>query len=166
MLEQEDFLDVSMLEEVIDEFPQLFTKQGKLRKRGVHKYVCTCGNKYSSLKSINSSFKGIRFGSRECKECGSRVKDNVEYNVWKRMITGQLEQEDFILNEIKEKGIVSKDYIKKQLEGIFGKDPYRPALGSLVYFGYLDVDINEEENKVNYTLNKDKDFTKRYEMIR
>lgn len=156
---------IDMMSNLIKEFPEIHTKQGKLKKRQPEKYICDCGNKFSRLKTTGN-FGGLKFGSPICSECGRRAKDNLSYNVWKRASLGQVEQEDFILNTVKEYGAITKDKLEVLILKRFQKD--KKALGNLVYFGYLNVNMEKRDKLgiIEYTINPEKNLEKRYELIR
>lgn len=156
---------IDMMSKVKDEFPDIYTKQGKIRKREPKKYKCDCGHSFSRLKTVGD-FGGIKFGSPICPGCGNKAKDNLSHNVWKRAINGQFEEEDFILNTVKEHGLITKEDLQEILSNKFGNNTN--ALGTLVYFGYLNVDAKKRDDLgiIEYSINPKKSLESRYELIR
>lgn len=156
---------IDMLTNIQNEFPEIFTKQGILKKREPKKYKCDCSNDFSKTK-VTAKIMGLTFASPICDKCGNRGKENLAYNVWKRMSNHQVKQEDFILNIVQEKGTIIKEELEKMVLSKFGEKT--DALGTLVYFGYLNVDISKRDRcgVIEYSINTKKNLEKRYELIR
>lgn len=156
---------IDMVSKVKETFPELYTKRGELSKREPKKYQCSCGHPFFKLKTT-LRLPGITFASPICEQCGKKAKENIAYNIWKRMENHQLEQEDFILNTVAERTVIEK----KELESLLAEQfqETTQALGTLVYFGYLIVDAQkrDEEGVVEYRINSLKDLENRYEHIR
>lgn len=155
---------IDMLSTVKEEFPEIYTKAGKLRKQEPKRFLCSCGHAFNKTK--NTRVGGFVFGSPICEKCGNRAKEAKSYSVWKRMIDGQIEIEDFILNVVTEHPSIEKEELMKKVEDAFPKH-HANALGHLVYFGYLEVDKEKRDtmNRVEYTINPNKNLSKRYERI-
>lgn len=157
---------INMLSSVKEEFPEIFTKvKGTLRKNGVKRFNFDhCGHSSDSAKG--SLFMSALLGIKQCKKCGGDVKESIAYSVWKRMLDNQIEEEDFILNMVQEHGVILKDDLKAMIESRYGKDDSE-ALGFLCYFGYLNVDRDKRDNLgiIEYSINSDKNLSKRYERI-
>lgn len=156
---------VNMLSRVRLEYPGIYTTKGKLKSREPKKYICDCGNGFSSLKSTFVT-SGMKFGSPICKECGKKAKDNIEFNIWKRMVNDQIEQEDCIINIVMEHGCIQKETLDSLIKERFANKTN--ALGTLVYFGYLLVDKEKRDGTgvVEYSVNNKKDLSNRNELIR
>ena len=109
---------------------------------------------------------GIVFGSPLCKKCGKKAHHNVSYNVWTRMVNQQIDQEDYILNVVKEKGQIEKEELTMLLDEKY--EVVTNALGHLVYYGYLKVDPTKKEkfNCIEYSVTTEKSLETRYELIR
>lgn len=155
---------INMYSEVKNLFPELYTRRGTLTKREPKKYVCSCGHTFNRTVSLRVG--GIVFGQKTCEKCGKRATDSTAYNVWKRMVNGQVEQEDFILNTVKSSKTMIKEELKEQLNKQFTSSTN--ALITLVYFDYLLVNESKRENEgiIEYTVNLNKDLNKRYGLIR
>lgn len=156
---------IDMYSKVIRMFPELYTKRGKLIKREPKKYECTnCGNKFSKTRDV--TLGGIGFGFKDCDKCGHKGVDSKPYNVWVRMSKGQIKQEDYILNEVKFRQKVLLDDLQETLKLRF--DNKTDAIGTLVYFGYLEVNKEKRdiENIIEYSLGDKEDFNCRLELIR
>lgn len=155
---------INMVSKVKDEFPELYTKQGVLKKREPKKYKCDCGYEFSKTK--NTSVMGMTFGSPICEKCRNRGKENITYNIWMRMKNTQIEQEDFILNTVKEYGTIRMEELEDLLFNTFSERTN--AIGTLVYFDYLTVDAIKKEkwNMIEYSINTKKVLDERYELIR
>jgi hypothetical protein len=154
---------IDMLSTVKKEFPELYTKKGELRKTEPKRFVCKCGHAFNKTKSVRVG--GIVFGVRACEKCGEKVKESPSYSIWKRMINNQIEQEDFILNEVIQNSNIEKDQLQELINNQFKTDDH--ALGHLVYFGYLQVDTEKRDtlNRIEYTVNPNKNLSARYERI-
>lgn len=157
-------LIIDMNSKVQTLFPDLFTKKGTLVKREPKKYFCSCGHEFSKTSSIR--YSGITFGSKTCSNCGKRSVESKSYNVWKRLKLGQIEQEDFILNVVKNEGTIRKEKLENLLKNHFKETSN--ALGTLCYFGYLHVDTDKRDNHgiIEYSINPKKDLQHRYELVR
>jgi len=156
---------IDMYSNVKSDFPDIFTKRGELIKREPKKYQCDCGHSHSTLKTTGF-IMGMGFASSQCPKCGKRGKDNVSYNIWKRMINNQIREEDFILNIVLKEKTITKERLQTLLHEKFGKVSH--ALGTLVYFGYLHVDSEKRDNLgvVEYSINAKKNLNQRLELIR
>lgn len=156
-------METSMLPTVKSEFPNLFTKKGVLKKKAPIRFDCTCGHHFT--KTSTARLLDLVFSIHTCPECGKRVKESPNFSVWKRMMDHQIEAEDFILETVLNRGAILKDDLKPLIQERFGKE--NRALGFLVYFGYLKVDIEKRDtlNIVEYTINPEKVLNKRYERI-
>lgn len=156
---------INMLTNVQNEFPEIFTKQGNLKKREPKKYKCDCNNDFSKTK-ITAKIMGLTFASPICDKCGKKGKENLAYNVWKRMINHQVEQEDFILNIVQERVTIIKEELEELVLNNFSEKTN--ALGTLVYFGYLKVDTKKRDKWgiVEYSINQKKNLEKRFELVR
>ncbi|KXY51332.1 hypothetical protein AT268_33165 [Bacillus cereus] len=154
---------VDMLSVVKKEFPELYTKRGVVKKQKPKQFKCDCGNEFNKTKKVN--FGWVGFAIPVCSECGGKAKKSVLYNIWKRMINNQIEQEDFILNVVMSNPSISKERIQMLLAEKF--DESREALGYLVYFGYLQVDKEKRDTlkHIEYTVNQEKDLSHRYEIL-
>lgn len=154
---------IDMLSTVKNDFPELFTQKGELRKQKPKRFQCKCGHKFNKTKSVRLG--GIGFGIPNCDKCGEKAKESTSYSVWKRMINNQIEQEDFILNVVIEKPSILKEDLQAIINEKFSIDAH--ALGHLVYFGYLQVDANKRDtmNRVEYTINPNKNLSARLERI-
>jgi hypothetical protein len=155
---------INMASKVYVYFPEIYTKSGALKKREPKKYICDCGHEFS--KTVAVRLPGITFGLKTCEKCGRKGKDNPAYNVWKRMVNKQIEQEDFILNTVKERGIITREDLENLLNQSFKE--HTDALGTLVYFGYLNVNDDKRDHLgiVEYHINPKKSLDKRFELIR
>ena len=156
---------IHMIFRMKDEFPELFTKQGFLKKREPKKYKCSCGHTFSKTKKTNI-LMGIQFAIPLCDVCGEKGTDNIAYNVWVRLNNKQMEQEDFILNTVNKHGTITKEEVERKLSNSFLKKT--DALSTLVYYGYLQVDAVKRDkwNMIEYSINPNKELDKRYELIR
>lgn len=153
-----------MLNQIKDEFPELFTKKGTLSKAAPKRYICACGNQFNKTKSI--SFGGIGFAIPTCDNCYAKAKESIAYIIWTRMSNNQIEHEDFILELAKDRLTIEKSELQDILAKHFPKYDGK-ALSHLVYYGYLKVDIEKRDNFgiIEYSLNANKDRNKRYERI-
>lgn len=152
-------------------FPELYTKQGKLKRREPHKYICpNCSTEFSKTQKLD--FAWISFGLKTCTNCGHKGEDSVKYNVWKRISNGEIEVEDFILNTIIKHREILQDDLKELVIEKFGNNVKNfssvKGLGTLVYYGYLAVDADKRDNEgvVVYSIGKKKDLENRFELIR
>lgn len=153
-----------MLPKVKEEFPELFTQKGVIRKTAPKRYQCKCGHAFNQTKTV--SVGGIGFGILACSKCGERVKESTSYNVWNRLVSGQIEKEDILLDLVTTHDTILKDDLlilaEKQLPGVKTN-----ALGFLVYYGYLKVDEEKRNNSniIEYSINEKKNAERRYEKI-
>ena len=156
---------VNMFSKVKELFPELYTKRGELIKREPKKYKCkNCGDEFSKTEKVTLS--GITFGFKTCDKCGHKGEDSISYNVWVRMKKDQVQQEDYILNEIAARGTILKDELQDLLNSKFNNKT--DALGTLVYFGYLIVDKEKRDKHgiIEYSLGNKENFENRFELIR
>lgn len=154
-----------MFKRMKSEFPELYTKTGKLSKKKPKHFVCECGHTFN--RTQNQTVGGFKIGVIICEECGNSGKKNVAHDVWERMMNTQMQQEDFLLEVIKERGsIEKKELIQLQEEAFPGNyESYeRKALGYLCYFGYLNVkkEVTNDKNLFYYSINPEIDTDSRY----
>lgn len=155
---------MKMMTRIKEEFPELFTKKGVIKKTAPKRYQCACGHAFNKTKTVKIG--GLGFGVPLCSGCGQRVKEAVSYAVWQRLVNGQVEKEDVLLELVSAHTTILKDELLKlaeeQVPNVKGN-----ALGFLVYYGYLKV--NEEKrdrwNMIEYSINPKKNAEKRYERI-
>lgn len=154
---------VDMLSVVKNEFPDLYTKRGLVRKTEPKRYKCKCGNSFNKIQRFNVG--GLGFGIPVCTECGERAEKSVANKIWSRLINHQIEQEDFILNAVIDNPSISKEQLNTLLNEKFATKTN--ALGHLVYFGYLTVDKEKRDTLkiIEYKINKEKDLLHRYEKM-
>lgn len=162
-------MKTAMLPHIKVEFPELYTKKGTFRKRSPRRYECPCGN--LDLKKTKTRLSSMVFTSQTCRNCSERVKETEIYHIWERMKRNQIEQEDFILQTVHE----HKHIVKKELEELLYEKFRRDTnvlrainpLGFLVYYNYLRVDalLREEHGVIEYSINPNKELSKRYERI-
>lgn|GEM_PF-6531402 len=156
---------VDLNSKIKDLFPELYTKKGKLIKREPYKYECiNCRNSFNKTRTIKIG--GIGFGIKECAVCGNKGKDSISYNIWKRASRGEIEQEDFILNLVVERGVIDKEVLLDKVYEKFGF--ISDAIGTLVYFGYLTVDKEKRDTYgiIEYSIGDKTDIENRFEAIR
>lgn len=154
-----------MLGYLKEDFPELFTKKGKMTRQEPKKYICEAGHEFNRTQSL--TIDGITFGRIICPKCNRKGQRKVSYAVWRRATTGQMEVEDFILQMIDKRKNVRQDHVYMELEENFGPNYNQAALGFLVYHGYLKVDqaLKGEHNIIRYSINPEKDWKKRYENV-
>lgn len=162
---------INLNDKVKELFPELYTKQGKLKKREPHKYICpNCSTEFSKTQKLD--FAWISFGLKTCTNCGNKGNDSIKYNIWKRMSNGEIEIEDFILNTVIEHGEISQDDLKNSVIENFGEEVKHyssvKGLGTLVYYGYLTVDSDKRDNEgiVIYSIGQKENLENRFELIR
>lgn len=158
------FTMINMMVKVKEEFPELYTKQGTLTKRGPKKYTCVCGHTFSKTK--NKRGMGMTVSIPICETCGKRGKRNLACDIWKRVKSGEIEQEDFILNVVKEREVIELEELETLLSETFATPTN--ALRTLAYFGYLQIDQRKKEkwNMNEYHIDTSKNLEERYECIR
>lgn len=161
---------INMSDRMKEEFPKLYTYHGKVSKKAPKKYKCDCGNEFNKTKKHRVG--GVVFGIKECPECGDRAKNSLDYDIWSRLVVGDIKKEDYILTEIIKKGVVDKKTILEKLNNKFEDAEdylgHSTALGTLCYFGYLKVNKykRDELGKIEYSVNENKDLQNRYKTIR
>jgi hypothetical protein len=163
---------MEMLPKIKIDFPELYTKTGKLRKKEPYRFKCDCGNEFNKKTATGRNLV-MTFATSRCKLCGSKAKETAAYNVWKRMINNQIEQEDFILKVVSANPFILRERLETIVESVFQKDNNTlfkkdvNALGHLVYFGYIKVNEHKRDvmKVIEYTINENKELSKRYERI-
>ncbi|MCK1999889.1 hypothetical protein MZM54_00645 [[Brevibacterium] frigoritolerans] len=153
-----------MLSRIKNEFPELFTIKGMLKKVAPKRYKCECGNEFNQTKTIN--FGGIGFSIATCNKCQKKAKESIAYIIWMRMVNNQIEHEDFILDVVRKSATITKEDLNLEVNNQF-KNYTGKALSHLVYFGYLNVNIRKRDELgiIEYSINLNKDNTNRYERI-
>lgn len=155
-----------MLNHVRKDFPELFTVNGRFKKRKPAKYKCVCGNTFSTEKTSyhNLGGLGVGFSVGICKECGAQCKRNPSHVMWERLTYSQIEMEEFILEIVTVEPGIRQEIVKQRTEKVFEAKDYN-ALSYLCYYGYLNVDTSENEAGrpvVKYSVNPDVDTERRY----
>lgn len=157
-----------MFERMKNEFPELYTKTGKLSKRSPKRFICECGHTFNRYRT--QTVGGFKLGVLVCDECGELGKRNPAYSIWERMVSTQMQQEDFLIEIIKEKGSIEKKELIQLQEKAFPDtcESYeRTALGYLCYFSFLKVQkkIIDGEKVFSYSINPEIDTDRRYAIL-
>lgn len=137
-------------------FRELYSERGRLKLIPPPRYKCNC----------EIGFAKFNKDLLVCEVCGEQLEPSALYNVFKRMVSGQIKEEDFILKYVKDNPKTSKASILRALSEQFPNSlKTSQPLKFLTYYAYLKtepVHLNGESILL-YTINKEKNLIKRLE---